>query len=79
MKLAEQLKLEGSTPSHTRHFYERFINLDAPYCDEVLDSAELDRGPSNASISPAIDKPPIIMFSMPLNGILDLNVLVDWK
>ena len=23
MKLAEQLKLEGSTPSHTRHFYDR--------------------------------------------------------
>ena len=35
---------------------EPSINLDAPYSDEeVLDSAELDRGPSNASISPAID------------------------
>ena len=36
---------------------EPSINLDAPCSNEVLDSAELDHGPSNASISPAIDKP----------------------
>jgi hypothetical protein len=37
---------------------EPSINLDMPWrSDEVLDACELDHGPSNASISPAIDKP----------------------
>ena len=58
---------------------EPSINLDAPYSDEVLDSAELDRGPSNASISPAIDKPRDDDVFDAIEWDPGLNVLVDWK
>ena len=47
--------------------------------DEVLDSAELDRGPSNASISHAIDKPRNDDVFDAIEWDPGPQVLVDWK